>query len=191
MPSREPPRIPQVGGDNITQSSRKKALVSGKPVRIQAQIGEIQAQCRGPATLSRFITKFSTFAIATADEIPGNKFSVRVHCDPCPNVARTFRGGFRRRDVLLLRVNKGPRLIDLYALSVKSPKFQTDPLPAAGMRACADGGVARRPGQNRGGGERRGYAASLGQSKRGAHIPTAAKEAAGSGLILFYFIAFS
>src|SRR5450759_3108206 len=27
----------------------------------------------------------STFAIATADEIPGNKFSVRVHCDPCPN----------------------------------------------------------------------------------------------------------
>src|SRR5450759_3721640 len=58
MPSREPPRIPQVGGDNITQSSRKKALVSGKPVRIQAQIGEIQAQCRGPATLSRFITKY-------------------------------------------------------------------------------------------------------------------------------------
>jgi hypothetical protein len=75
-----------------------------------------------------------------------------------------------------------------FSTSVKSPKFQTDPLPAAGMRACADGGAARRPGQNRGGGERRGYAASLGQRKRGAHIPTAAKEAAGSGLILFYFI---
>src|SRR6202041_2253479 len=46
----------------------------------------------------------------------------------------------------------------------------------------ADGGVARRHGQNRGGGEGCGYAASLGQRKRVAHIPTA--EAARSGLIL-------
>ena len=46
----------------------------------------------------------------------------------------------------------------------------------------ADGGVARRHGQNRGGGEGCGYAASLGQRKRVAHIPTA--EAATSGLIL-------
>ena len=35
----------------------------------------------------------------------------------------------------------------------------------------ADGGVARRHGQNRGGGEGCGYAASLGQRKRVAHIP--------------------
>src|SRR4029077_17074770 len=43
-------------------------------------------------------------------------------------------------------------------------------------------GLARRHGQNRGGGEGCGYAASLGQRKRVAHIPTA--EAARSGLIL-------
>jgi hypothetical protein len=46
----------------------------------------------------------------------------------------------------------------------------------------AEGGVARRQGQNRGGVEGCGYAASLGQRKRVAHIPTA--EAATSGLIL-------
>ena len=46
----------------------------------------------------------------------------------------------------------------------------------------ADGGVARRHGQNRGGGEGCGCRASLGQRKRVAHIPTA--EAARSGLIL-------
>ena len=46
------------------------------------------------------------------------------------------------------------------------------------------GGVARRHGQNRGGGEGCGYAASLGQRKRVAHIPTAETEAAGSSLIL-------
>ena len=39
-------------------------------------------------------------------------------------------------------------------------------------------------GQNRGGGEGCGYAASLGQRKRVAHIPTAETEAARSGLIL-------
>src|SRR5208337_1984879 len=48
----------------------------------------------------------------------------------------------------------------------------------------ADGGVARRHGQNRGGGESCGYAASLGQRKRVAHIPTAETEAARSSLIL-------
>ena len=48
----------------------------------------------------------------------------------------------------------------------------------------ADGSVARRHGQNRGGGEGCGYAASLGQRKRAAHIPTAETEAARSGLIL-------
>src|SRR5208337_332337 len=48
----------------------------------------------------------------------------------------------------------------------------------------ADGGVAHRHGQNRGGGEGCGYAASLGQRKRVAHIPTAEAEAARSGLIL-------
>ena len=48
----------------------------------------------------------------------------------------------------------------------------------------ADGGVARRHGQNRGGGEGCGYAASLGQRKRVAHIPTAQTEAARSGFIL-------
>ena len=40
----------------------------------------------------------------------------------------------------------------------------------------ADGGVARRHGQNRGGGEGCGYAASLGQRKRVAHIPTQQKQ---------------
>ncbi len=48
----------------------------------------------------------------------------------------------------------------------------------------ADGGVARRHGQNRGGGEGCGYAASLAQRIRVAHIPTAEAEAARSGLIL-------
>ena len=49
----------------------------------------------------------------------------------------------------------------------------------------ADGGVARRHGQNRGGGEGCGYAASLGQRKqRVDHIPTAETEAARSRLIL-------
>ena len=48
----------------------------------------------------------------------------------------------------------------------------------------ADGSVARRHGQNRGGGEGCGYAASLGQRKRVAHIPKAATEAARSSLIL-------
>src|SRR5208337_4912765 len=48
----------------------------------------------------------------------------------------------------------------------------------------ADGGVARRHGQNRGGGESCGYAASRGQRKRVAHIPTAETEAARSSLIL-------
>ena len=51
------------------------------------------------------------------------------------------------------------------------------------LKAYADGGVARRHGQNRGGGEGCGYAASLGQRKRVAHIPTAEAEAARSGLI--------
>jgi hypothetical protein len=45
-------------------------------------------------------------------------------------------------------------------------------------------GVARRHRQNRGGGEGCGYAASLGQRKRVAHIPTADAEAARSGVIL-------
>src|SRR5208283_3496835 len=57
--------------------------------------------------------------------------------------------------------------------------------PAPGdEQSDADGGVARRHGQNRGGGEGCGYAASLGQRKRVAHIPTAEAEAARSGLIL-------
>ena len=55
-------------------------------------------------------------------------------------------------------------------------------LPAPGdEEPGADGGVARRHGENRGGGEGCGYAASLGQRKRVAHIPTA--EAARSRLI--------
>src|SRR5208283_4598333 len=47
----------------------------------------------------------------------------------------------------------------------------------------ADGGVAHQHRQNRGGGEGCGYAASLGQRKRVAHIPTAEAEAARSSLI--------
>src|ERR1700733_2544938 len=43
-----------------------------------------------------------------------------------------------------------------------------------------DGGVARRHGQNRGGGEGCGYAVSLGQRKRVAHIPTAEWERQGN-----------
>jgi hypothetical protein len=48
----------------------------------------------------------------------------------------------------------------------------------------ADRGVGRRHGQNRGGGEGCGYAASFGQRKRVAHIPTAETVAARIGLIL-------
>jgi len=51
------------------------------------------------------------------------------------------------------------------------------------LDADADGSVARRHRRNRGGGEDCGYAASLGQRKRVAHIPTAAAKAARSGLI--------
>jgi putative transposase len=55
--------------------------------------------------------------------------------------------------------------------------------PASGdEQSHANGGVARRYGQNRGGGEDCGYAASLGQRKRVAHIPTAGAETAGSSL---------
>jgi len=43
--------------------------------------------------------------------------------------------------------------------------------------------VVRRHGHDRSGGEGCGYAASLGQRKRVAHIPTAETEAARSGLI--------
>ncbi len=48
----------------------------------------------------------------------------------------------------------------------------------------ADGRVARRHGKDRSGGKGCGYAASLGQRKRVAHISTAETEAAGSSLIL-------
>src|SRR5208337_2532865 len=51
------------------------------------------------------------------------------------------------------------------------------------LKAYADGGVARRRRQNRGG-KGCGYAASLGQRERVAHIPTAEAEAARRGLIL-------
>src|SRR5436190_21214300 len=44
--------------------------------------------------------------------------------------------------------------------------------------------MARRHGQDRGGEQDCGYAASLGQRKRVAHIPTADAKAAGSCLIL-------
>jgi hypothetical protein len=60
------------------------------------------------------------------------------------------------------------------------------PAPTPGdEQPDADGGVARRLGQNRGGGEGCGYAASLGQRKRVAHIPTAEAEAVRSGLTFF------
>ena len=55
---------------------------------------------------------------------------------------------------------------------------------ARGASGSGDGGMARRHRQNRGGSHGCGYAASLGQRKRVAHIPTAEAEAARSGLIL-------
>src|SRR5271166_3297448 len=74
-------------------------------------------------------------------------------------------------------------------ISPWSDRCMVLPLPFAPIRDAApgdeqpdaDGGVARRHRQNRGG-KGCGYAASLGQRKRVAHIPTA--EAARSGLIL-------
>jgi putative transposase len=62
--------------------------------------------------------------------------------------------------------------------------LQSSPPSSGDEQPNADGGVARRHGQNRGGGEDCGYAASLGQRKRVAHIPTAETEAARSCLIL-------
>jgi hypothetical protein len=56
--------------------------------------------------------------------------------------------------------------------------------PSGDEQPDADGGVARRHGQNRGGAKSCGYAAWLGQRKRVAHIPTAEAEAARSGLII-------
>jgi hypothetical protein len=78
--------------------------------------------------------------------------------------------------VSFARRSGGPfprRLTELLQFSAPSPGDE---------QPDVDGGVARRHGQNRGGGEGCGYAASLGQRKRVAHIPTA--EAARSGLIL-------
>jgi len=64
--------------------------------------------------------------------------------------------------------------------------FLQFPAPTSGAgQSDANGGVARRHGHDRSGGEGCGYAASLGQRKRVAHIPTAEAEAARSGLIFF------
>src|SRR5271154_653099 len=61
--------------------------------------------------------------------------------------------------------------------------FLQSSAPAPGdEQPDADGGVARQHRRNRGGGETCGYAASLGQRKRVAHIPTAQTEEARSGL---------
>ncbi len=62
--------------------------------------------------------------------------------------------------------------------------LQLSPPAPGDEQPDADGGMARRHGQDRGGGEGCGYAASLGQRERVAHIPTAETEAARSGLIL-------
>ena len=63
--------------------------------------------------------------------------------------------------------------------------LQFSPPTSGDEQPDADGGVARRHGQDRGGGEGCGYAASLGQRKRVAHIPTAETEAATKRLNLF------
>ncbi len=62
--------------------------------------------------------------------------------------------------------------------------LQLSPPAPGDEQPDADGGMARRHGQDRGGGEGCGYDASLGQRERVAHIPTAETEAARSGLIL-------
>jgi hypothetical protein len=48
-------------------------------------------------------------------EIAGDELRVRIHHNPCPNVASASRSCLRRRDILLLGVNESPSLIDLYA----------------------------------------------------------------------------
>ena len=73
------------------------------------------------------------------------------------------------------RERETAKLDDLLQFSAPSPGDE---------QPNADGSVARRHGQNRGGGKGCGYAASLGQRKRVAHIPTAETEAARSSLIL-------
>src|SRR6266851_7206029 len=61
--------------------------------------------------------------------------------------------------------------------------LQSSPSASGDEQPVSHGGMACRYGQNRGG-EDCGYAASLGQRKRVAHIPTAdAKAAAASCLI--------
>src|SRR6202043_46498 len=60
--------------------------------------------------------------------------------------------------------------------------LQSSPPASGAEQSVSHGGMACRHGQDRGG-EDCGYAASLGQRKRVAHIPTAdAKAAAGSCL---------
>src|SRR5664279_163728 len=62
--------------------------------------------------------------------------------------------------------------------------LQSSPPASGDEQPVSHGGMACRHGQDRGG-EDCGYAASLGQRKRVAHIPTAdANAAAGSCLIL-------
>src|SRR5271165_3427986 len=72
-----------------------------------------------------------------------------------------------------------PRSADRHRFLDDLLQFSTP--PSGDEQPDADGGVARRHGQNRGGAKSCGYAASLGQCNRVANIPTA--EAATTGLI--------
>ena len=70
-------------------------------------------------------------AISGADIEGRNELTVGVQADPRPNVTRALRSALRRRNVLLLGIAKGPRLIDLYALARK-----VDEHPVLIVREC-------------------------------------------------------
>lgn len=53
--------------------------------------------------------------VLRANPEPNDQFGVRIDSDPCPNIAESERAAFLSGNVLRLRVNELPNLIDLHA----------------------------------------------------------------------------
>jgi hypothetical protein len=125
-------------------------------------------------TAEAFTSKLVTAGVMISMDGRG-RFMDNISLNGCG--ARSLDQGRRRASESLRRWLRGAVrhqfLDELLQFSAPSPGDE---------QPDADGGVARRHGQNRGGGEGCGYAASLGQRKPVAHRPTA--EAARSGSIL-------
>ena len=131
--------------------------------------------CAGLKPASRTCSPIGSWGLRLGDR---SRMSREAHVRFSEGVGVRFPRATRPSESLRRRPRSAGRhwfLDDLLQFSTPSPGDE---------QPDADGGVARRHGQNRRGGEGCGYAASLGQRKRVAHIPTAETEAARSGLIL-------